>query len=198
MMKDRSARELLALRRELDELRRELAAQRKIPPPTASSFARAALLRPVAAIPGRAVDGANWDVSHGPAKVYDLLVRSGSGAWTLSEVKPTTGDGPRVELANPFSTPLAADAWVMGVQIVGQAWIAITEPLALIRIGLTANLTTTSAAANIYDADNNLIEAGTAEDPETIFTGLTNTTRAIGIRQGGRNYIVNANCPAEE
>jgi hypothetical protein len=67
-----------------------------------------------------------------------------------------------------------------------------------IRFQLTANLTTTSTTANIFDAAGTTIASGaTIEDPETIFTGLTNATRGIGIQQGARYFIVNANCPAE-
>lgn len=198
-MNNKHARELLALRRDLDEARRQLEQLRQAPPPTATSFARATLLRPVSLIPGRVPSGAQWDISHGPAKIYDLLVRSGAGDWKLSEVKPTVGDGPRVELANPFGSPLPADSWVMGIQILGNAWIAISEPLTFIRASLTAGLTTTSTTADVYDVNNELIAAAaTIEDPETIFTGLTTGTRVIGVRWGERNIIVNANCPAEE
>jgi hypothetical protein len=67
-----------------------------------------------------------------------------------------------------------------------------------IRFQLTANLTTTSATANIFDAAGTAIASGaTIEDPETIFTGLTDTTRGIGIQQGARYFILNANCPAD-
>jgi hypothetical protein len=67
-----------------------------------------------------------------------------------------------------------------------------------IRFQLTANLTTTSTTANIFDAAGTAIASGaTIEDPETIFTGLTDTTRGIGIQQGARYFIMNANCPAD-
>ena len=67
-----------------------------------------------------------------------------------------------------------------------------------IRFELTANLTTTSTTADIFDAAGTTIASGaTIEDPETIFTGLTDTTRGIGIQQGARYFIVNANCPAD-
>lgn len=66
-----------------------------------------------------------------------------------------------------------------------------------IRFQLTADLTTASATANIFDAAGTTIASeATIEDPETIFTGLTNTTRGIGIQQGARYFIINANCPA--
>lgn len=66
-----------------------------------------------------------------------------------------------------------------------------------IRFQLTANLTTVSTTATIYDAAGNTIATGaTIEDPESIFTGLTNTTRGIGMQQGPRYFILNANCPA--
>lgn len=66
-----------------------------------------------------------------------------------------------------------------------------------IRFELTANLTTSTTTADIFDAAGNTIASGaTIEDPETIFTGLTDTTRGIGIQQGARYFIVNANCPA--
>jgi hypothetical protein len=66
-----------------------------------------------------------------------------------------------------------------------------------IRFQLTANLTTSTTTANIFDAAGTIIASGaTIEDPETIFTGLTDTTRGIGIQQGPRYFIVNANCPA--
>lgn len=77
-----------------------------------------------------------------------------------------------------------------------------TERLSLggvrfIRFQLTADLTTTSTTATIYDAAGTTIATGaTIEDPETIFTGLTNTTRGIGIQQGARYFVINANCPA--
>jgi hypothetical protein len=67
-----------------------------------------------------------------------------------------------------------------------------------IRFELTANLTTTSTTADIFDAAGTTIASGaTIEDPETIFTGLTDTTRGIGIQQGARYFIMNANCPAD-
>ena len=66
-----------------------------------------------------------------------------------------------------------------------------------IRFELTANLTTASTTATIYDAAGTAIATGaTIEDPETIFTGLTSTTRGIGMQQGPRYFILNANCPA--
>jgi hypothetical protein len=68
-----------------------------------------------------------------------------------------------------------------------------------IRFELTAALTTTSTTADIFDAAGTTIASGaTIEDPETIFTGLTDTTRGIGIQEGSRYFIVNANCPAAE
>jgi hypothetical protein len=66
-----------------------------------------------------------------------------------------------------------------------------------IRFELTADLTTTSTTADIFDAAGSAIATGaTIEDPETIFTGLTDTTRGIGMQQGARYFIINANCPA--
>jgi|GEM_PF-5651316 len=194
-MNNRQAREMLALRRELDELRRSFELLRKTPPPTASSFARAAILQPVATIPGRVADGAAWDVSHGAARVYDLLVRSGTDPWVLSEVKPATGDGPQVELANPFGSPLPAGAWVMGIQIVGQAWVAISEPIRLVRFTLTANLTTSPAAASIKLMDG--AAAGTDEvlDPEGAFTALVTGNNGFAINQDGEYYVIQAPCP---
>lgn len=68
-----------------------------------------------------------------------------------------------------------------------------------IRFELNEELVGTSASAEIYDKDGALIaSAATLEDPETIFTGLTATTRGIGVQDGSRFFIVNANCPAEE
>jgi hypothetical protein len=73
------------------------------------------------------------------------------------------------------------------------------ERLKFIRFELTAELLGTTTTADIFDADGVSIEEGaTLEDPETIFTGLTATTRGIGIQQGARYFIYNANCPAEE
>jgi hypothetical protein len=73
------------------------------------------------------------------------------------------------------------------------------ERLRFIRFELTAELLGTTTTADIFDVDNVSIEEGaTLEDPETIFTGLTATTRGIGIQQGARYFIYNANCPAEE
>jgi hypothetical protein len=73
------------------------------------------------------------------------------------------------------------------------------ERLRFIRFELTAELLGTTTTADIFDADGVSIEEGaTLEDPETIFTGLTATTRGIGIQQGARYFIYNANCPAEE
>jgi len=70
--------------------------------------------------------------------------------------------------------------------------------LRFIRFELTADLTTASTTADIFDAAGTTIASGaTIEDPETIFTGLTDTTRGIGIQQGARYFIVNANCPAD-
>lgn len=66
-----------------------------------------------------------------------------------------------------------------------------------IRFQLTADLTTSSTTADIFDAAGTTIATGaTIEDPETIFTGLTDTTRGIGMQQGPRYFILNANCPA--
>jgi len=74
-----------------------------------------------------------------------------------------------------------------------------TEAIRFIRFKLTAELLGTTTTADIFDVDNVSIEEGaTLEDPETIFTGLTATTRGIGIQQGARYFIYNANCPAEE
>jgi hypothetical protein len=74
-----------------------------------------------------------------------------------------------------------------------------TEAIRFIRFELTAELISTTTTADIFDADGTSIEEGaTLEDPETIFTGLTATTRGIGIQQGSRYFIYNANCPAEE
>ena len=66
-----------------------------------------------------------------------------------------------------------------------------------IRFELNEELVGTTASADIVDKDGVSIETGaTIEDPETIFTGLTATTRGIGIQEGSRYFIVNANCPA--
>jgi hypothetical protein len=74
-----------------------------------------------------------------------------------------------------------------------------TEAIRFIRFELTTELLTATATADIFDVDGTSIEEGaTLEDPETIFTGLTATTRGIGIQQGSRYFIVNSNCPAEE
>lgn len=70
--------------------------------------------------------------------------------------------------------------------------------LRFIRFELTADLTTATTAADIFDINGSTIASGaTIEDPETIFTGLTATTRGIGVAFGDRFFIVNANCPAE-
>ena len=67
-----------------------------------------------------------------------------------------------------------------------------------IRFQLNAELTGTTVAATIFDRDGETIEASaTLEDPEQIFTGLTEDTRGIGLRDAGRYFILNANCPVE-
>lgn len=67
-----------------------------------------------------------------------------------------------------------------------------------IRFQLAEDLESTSALATIFDADGTTIEASaTLEDPETIFTGLTNGVRGIGMQDGSRYFILNANCPPE-
>jgi hypothetical protein len=68
-----------------------------------------------------------------------------------------------------------------------------------IRFELNEELVGTTASADISDKDGvGIATAATIEDPETIFTGLTATTRGIGIQEGSRYFIVNSNCPAEE
>jgi hypothetical protein len=67
-----------------------------------------------------------------------------------------------------------------------------------IRFQLTAELTGTTVTANIFDRDGTTIATGaTLEDPEQIFTGLTEDTRGIGMQDAGRYFILNANCPVE-
>ena len=73
------------------------------------------------------------------------------------------------------------------------------QGIRFIRFELTADLTGVSTTADIFDTAGNTVASGaTIEDPETIFTGLTDTTRGIGLQQGSRFFIINANCPAEE
>jgi hypothetical protein len=68
-----------------------------------------------------------------------------------------------------------------------------------IRFELNEELIGTTASADISDKDGvGIATEATIEDPETIFTGLTATTRGIGIQEGSRYFIVNSNCPAEE
>jgi hypothetical protein len=202
-MNHRQARELLALRRELEELRRSVELLRKTPPPTASSFARAAILQPVSEIPGRVADGDNFDISHGPAKIFDLVVRQGAGDWVMSEVKPSTGAGPRVELANPLDSALPDTDPVLGIQILGQAWVPVMGGGGggqLFRFELTANFTTgTTVAATIKNMAGTTVGTGISlTDPEAIFLGLETGSKGYCLLQGGVYYAIQAACNDEE
>ena len=202
-MNNRQAREMLALRRELDELRRSFELLRKTPPPTASSFARAAILQPVDEIPARVADGDDFDISHGPARIFDLLVRQGVGDWVMSEVKPSTGDGPRVELANTLDSALPDSAPVLGIQVLGQAWVPVMGGGGggeLYRFELTANFSTgTTVAATIKTMGGSTVGTGISlTDPEAIFLGLPTGSKGYCVLQGGTYYAIQAACAAEE
>jgi len=200
-MNHRQARELLALRRELEELRRSVELLRKTPPPTASSFARAAILQPVDEIPGRVADGDDFDISHGPAKIFDLVVRQGAGDWVMSEVKPSTGDGPRVELANPLDSALPETDPVLGIQILGQAWVPVMGGGgdSHFNFRTTSAMTSLAATASIYNLGGfeSAISSGTVIS-SLIFGDLPVNTIGICILRGGEYHIIQPACPPEE
>ncbi len=122
------------------------------------------------------------------------MLTDGTALSSGDKCQPTVGQW-YIELGGDLITVVGDDDIETDVVrgVIGQALFRF------IRFALSADLIGTSTTATIYDAAGNTIATGaTLEDPETIFTGLTATTRGIGVQEGARFFIVNANCPAEE
>jgi hypothetical protein len=71
----------------------------------------------------------------------------------------------------------------------------------LFAFALTANMASKSAAASILTLDGVSIaslESSTVYDPRDIFSALENGDTGLCLRQSGKYYIIQANCPPPE
>jgi hypothetical protein len=71
----------------------------------------------------------------------------------------------------------------------------------LFAFALTANMASKSAAANISSVDGaatSSVESSTVYDPQDIFSVLESGDTGLCIKQGGKYYVIQANCPEAE
>lgn len=125
-MRQEDARNMLRLQRDLDELRKAVDALRKANQTMGTGFARATMVIPTLEIPAATISGSNTVVTHKPAKILDLLIRDANATWNMTEVKPSSGSGPTIKLANPFTDRvIPADVPIAAIQLVGRSWVPI-------------------------------------------------------------------------
>jgi hypothetical protein len=117
-MNDDAYRRIMQLERRIQDLAAELLAVRGRSTNAAVPGARVALLQPVDAIPGKSEDSGDYEVSHGLARIYDLITRPTSDPWDLKKV---TGDSVDrlVPLANVSDDALAAGDFVFALSLNG-------------------------------------------------------------------------------
>ena len=117
-MKDDAYRRILQLERRVQSLSDELISvrnqRRNVPMPGS----RMALLQPVSSIAGMTESSGTYSVSHGEARIYDLIVRDTTSAWEMTKVSGNSVDK-TVMLGNVSTEALAADEFVFALSYNG-------------------------------------------------------------------------------
>lgn len=199
-MKDDAYRRLLQLERRYQDLSEKYEAlrtkRRSLPTPGA----RISILQPVGTIDGMTEDSGDYSVSHGTAKLFDLIVRDTTDPWDLTKV--TNGADDRVvPLANLSFDPLPAAEFVLGISHNGIYVNLVGSSSRVFVAELNEGWSSSNAECRIYamDGANPLIDTGDdvlVFDPLDAFSVLGTGDRLYVTYQGGLYYACNnAPCP---
>lgn len=125
---------MAAMQRQIDQLQRVVYEQQRIidritaKPRLSERVPRLQILQATSAISGRTevTAGEAYEVAHGTARVFDLLIRAGSGAYDMNVIKDSSDVERTVELANIWAGDIAADAFLLGAPY-GSVFVPASE-----------------------------------------------------------------------
>ena len=196
-MKDDAYRRILQLERRVQSLSEELISvrnqRRNVPMPGS----RMALLQPVSSIAGMTESSGTYSVSHGAARIYDLIVRDTTSAWEMTKVSGDSVDK-TVMLGNVSTEALPADQFVFALSYNGIYLNTLGGGgVSLWRFTLNEDWASGGADADILEMDGtDTTTDADVLDPLGIFATLGTGDAGLCILQGGIYYAIQAPCPA--
>lgn len=120
MSTDDLARRVLSLERENRALQDQVRQLRQRDSTVSASGSRTAVLQAVSDIAARTESGGTYSISHGPARLFDLIIPT-AGNWELKPVVAGTTER-TVELGNLWSDVITANKFIIAQTVQG-AWL---------------------------------------------------------------------------
>lgn len=190
-MKDDAYRRLLQLERRYQDLAEKyeaLLTKRRTMPMVG---ARTAILQPVSTIAGRTESSGVFSITHGTAKIFDLIVRDTSDPWEMKKITGNSVDRV-VPLGNISTEALPANEFVFALSYNGIYINAFSGVSGIVHaytpsggIAARSTLTMGSATCTLYDCNASGVLSSTA-NTETIYNmtagAIAGSTHIVAAR----------------
>jgi len=194
-MNDDAMRRIIQLERRVQDLTERLAKSQGLKN-NAKPGSRMALLQPVSSIAGMTESSGTYSITHGTARIYDLIVRDTASVWEMVKVSGDSVDLV-VPLGNVSTEALPANEFVFALSYNGIYLNTLGGGgVSLYRFTLNEDFVSGAADADILNMDgtDTTIDADVL-DPLGIFATIGNGDAGLCLLQNGSYYIIQAPCP---